>query len=495
MATPDEMSDASEDRGRRMRVLVTALILLLLAAVIRFLHLGAWSFWADEVATLRDAQELHKVAGYPVGYALIGWTVKLLGIGPTEFAGRLLPAVVGAISVCVIFLIGRRIFSERAGVLAGVFLALSCYHLFFSQFARYYTLLMLLGLLGMWAAYWGIERNNKAWLIGAVVLLGLGFWTHWSAALLLPALGVYLLWAARRASRPDGLTLANVAILFGPFVLGGLMLLPRLMEFLTLWRGGADFSPARALWFTAKLLYRLDAALLICAVIGVWVLLRQGDRRAKWLLTFAAVPVLLLTVFVAFSKGGSRFGIVVLPPVVLLAAATLDALLKIVPQNRKKLALAVVGLVVVALLIKDVRYFTVEKGQRPRWREAVQYVSDLRCERGEGPVFPPPNAMVPTAVLAATSPEVVAHYGAGCALQLCVLGNAKHHPFFVARRNMPPTYVLVEHVANVAPTPEQMAVIEKHTTLVKRWPLHIGPMDYSISLYSNERAISEISPH
>jgi uncharacterized membrane protein len=99
--------------------------------------------WSDEIATLRKAQNLFNVKRYPIGYALMGWFLRLFGDG--EFAARHHPALVGTLSAPAIYPAGRRLFNERAGIIAGGLQTLSSYHLFFSQLVRYHTLVMLLG--------------------------------------------------------------------------------------------------------------------------------------------------------------------------------------------------------------------------------------------------------------------------------------------------------------------------------------------------------------
>ena len=472
---PELRPAESDAKGRFRRTVFVASALFLFACALRFFRLGAWSFWSDEIATLRDAQDLRGVIGYPVGYALIGWVVSLGGA--SELVARIVPAVAGAATVPVLYLIGRRIFSNRAGWLAAIFLALSTYHLFFSQFARYYTLLVLIGLLAMWALYCGIERNRKRWLLAGLFLLGIAFWTHWSAGLLVPAVVVYLIWSAAGADRPKGLVRANVALLLAPVVIGGIILAPATLRFLAGWTGTAGFSVRRAGWTVAKLLYRMEIAAILCAGAGAWMMLRRRDRRVKWLLAFGVVPPMLAVLFVGFSKGGSRFGIVSLPAVMLLAGAALDLMLKGLPDKRRKLVYVVAGLVVFSMGMKDIAYFTTEKGQRPRWREAAGYTAELIRARGE------------RYLVYAPSPHVVRHYTINHSQPPLEVRKGSLGSLLLTGPPLPPRriYWLVEHVANVAPPASLIAEAEKVAKLERRWPLRVGPfkaLDYSISLYS-----------
>jgi len=476
IATPEAIAEDMLSKGQARRRIAAVLALFVLACAIRFFRLGHWSFWADEIATLRDAENLRAVIGYPVGYALIGAWMRLWGV--TEFTARFVPAVFGAVTVPVIYLVGRSMFSHRVGILAGAFLALSNFHLFFSQFARYYTLLMLLSLLAMWAIYTGVERNARGRLITGLALLALGFWTHWAAALLVPATALCFLWLWCGGERPLGLTRANMLLFFLPLC-GGILLVPPVVRFLGSWTGGAGFSLFRAGLTALKLLYRLDAGVLVCAAAGGWLLLRLHDRRAKWLISFVLVPSLLMVVLVGFSQGGSRFGIVVLPPVVLLAAGGLDRLLHGVVRSSRIWVSVVLVLVLLLMGLKDAAYFTVEKGQRPRWREAVAYYREMALKG--------PHTLI------ASTPAIAAHYGGEEARALREIDDSELRALFVHSPEERPAWILVEHVANVAPTETQQVILSEHATLVRRWPLQVGLLDYSMSLYSNLPSRASIS--
>jgi len=466
---PEEAPADSSLRERRL-FLITCLGLLVFGGLVRLLRLGAWSLWADEVATLRDAGNLRAVVGYPVAYALIGGTVRLLGV--SEFTARLVPAVAGAATVPVLYVVGRSLFSHRTGLFAALCLALSPYHIFFSQFARYYSLVVLVGLLAMWMVQRAIEDDDRLRLIGGLGLIGLAFWTHWSAGLLVPALVVQLLWMWRGRERPKGLSLANVSILFLPVAIAAGVLAPHLWRFLVGWVGEGEFSLRRSGLTALKIIYRMEPAALICAGVAAWLMLRFGDRRARWLLPYAVVPCVLSVLFVGVSQGGSRFAVIALPPVLLLAGAMLDVLLAATRGRRRLMALAVAALVFVALGAKCLAYFTVERGQRPRWREAVAYAVQRGAQRH--PVV-------------SNAPEVVAHYGLSRVEPLRHLDPAKLADGLSGKATGATAgqlFVLVEHVANVAPTRAQWEALRRHGVLMRSWPLRVATLDYSISMYA-----------
>lgn len=479
----DAASIAQDQRARERRNLLLAVLLLtLLAAGLRFLHLGAWSMWADEVATLRNSKDLADVRGYPIGYILIG--IVTGWFGDSEFVARLVPAVVGVLSVPVIYWIGRSLFSHRAGVLAGILLSLSTFHIYYSQYARYYTLLMLFGLLAMWMAFEGIERNSRWRLALAVVLLALAILTHWTAFLLLAALGCYALWSLRRSprsgkrgGRPSGLTWANVGILFGPFVIGALVARNQLLDVAKQWVGVEGFSFYRSGLAALKIADRLDVAVLICAGVGAWLLLRSRDHRTKWLLCYGVVPIILAVLFVGLAEGGSRFAFVALPPFIFLAAYLMDALIAAVRPQVGKVAWLLPALVALTMGAKAAQYHTVEMGQRPRWKEAVGYVLSRHS--------PGKSFRIMT-----NAPEVVRYYltRIECdATPYSVDSMEERMKEGLRPKQSPVDFVMVEHVANVVPGPSELEWLAEHRLLEKRFPLKVRFLDYSISVYGEWR--------
>ena len=443
----------------RWETLWTVAGLVALAALLRFTGLGRWGMWADEVATLRDAQNFGAGIAFPIGYACIGVVTRIAG--DDAIGARLFPAIIGILTVPLIYVITRRLVSHRAGVFAGVLTALSNYHLYHSQFARYYTLMLVFGLVGMWLAWEGLERNDIRRLVGGVVGLMLAILTHWSAILLLPALVVYVLWAAR-GTRPAGWKWRNLAILFGPFVLGGIVMAPRLISFLSAWSSPEGFSFSRAAWALVKVADRMDFAILVLAAVGGWILVGWGDRRGKWMVCFGVVPSLLTVVFIGFSEGGSRFAFVALPGFILLAAWLLDFMTSVLEGTARRAAWGLVLLVVLSVGLKDVAYYVREHGQRPRWNEAAAYALGRK-----------------DCAIITNAPEVAEYYARQHGRQADITPlRVGEEP--VARK---PRLWVIEMTANVRPSEAWLKDLERRAVKVKEFPNRVRLLDYGVVVF------------
>lgn len=134
---------------------IAPLIVLLLAFAVRFHALEAQSLWNDEGNSLRLAErrisDLVDAAGrdiHPPGYylALKGWIALA---GRSEFGLRSFSALEGTLAVALTVALGRTLFGGAAGMLAGLFVALSPFAVYYSQETRMYAQLALLSAASM----------------------------------------------------------------------------------------------------------------------------------------------------------------------------------------------------------------------------------------------------------------------------------------------------------------------------------------------------------
>ncbi len=218
---------ASVERGsalsRRATLIVAALTVL--AAVLRFYGLGHQGFWFDEGNT---ALLVHFSPGKMFGlipqsestpplYYSIAWIwVRIFGYG--EAGLRSLSALAGVATVPVAYGAGRKLISERAGLIAAALTACNPYLIWYSQEARSYSLLVLLTSLALLAfAYARADPTPRvltAWVLASAAALA----THYYAVLAIAPQAVWLLAVHPRRRR------AQVAV--GAVCLCGLALIP-----------------------------------------------------------------------------------------------------------------------------------------------------------------------------------------------------------------------------------------------------------------------------
>lgn len=144
-------ADITEDRA-----FTIGLVLILIgAAAIRFWQIGVAPFWMDEATSVALAELPLNVILFngidnhpPLHFALQNLWQQVF---PDHSLARVPAALLGLGSLATVMLMMRDQVSVRAALIAGLILTLNTAHIFYSQEARMYTLLVL----GMALAAWG----------------------------------------------------------------------------------------------------------------------------------------------------------------------------------------------------------------------------------------------------------------------------------------------------------------------------------------------------
>ena len=111
--------------------------------------------------------------------ALNAWVLllyfKLGGIGVATM--RLWPITVGAVIVGLTWLLGRKLFGDRAGFVAAMLVAVQPSFVFFARQGIYVTNTTIALMLGIWLALLRLSETGRArWLWLAAFMAGLGLW-------------------------------------------------------------------------------------------------------------------------------------------------------------------------------------------------------------------------------------------------------------------------------------------------------------------------------
>jgi mannosyltransferase len=365
---------------------------LLLGAAIRFHQLDHESLWTDEVLSVELARRpwpalLAATAedGHPPLYVALlrVWTRVL---GESESAVRSLSAVIGVATLAAFFALAFRLLSRRAALIATLLLACAPYHVYYSQEARNYALLLLLTVLSYLGLVAWDERPTPARAVAYVAATVLLLYTHvfgffvWAAQ---------LIWIAIRA-RERGDWRARLL----PPIAIGVLVLPWIAAPWTalLLRQTSTHTTSLHLnrptvWslFTSAYQFAgspLNAVILLPAAaleVHHSLATREARTRMALLLLWAALPQLIPFVIsqVAVPIYITRATIVTLPVLYLLAAARLARL-----DGRWQGAL--VSVAVLGSLGFQALYF--QGRAKEQWREVASAV-DARARPGDVVLF------------------------------------------------------------------------------------------------------------
>ena len=393
-----------------------ALVLVLVAgAALRFATLDAQSLWYDEAVTahllalsLPDLwRAIPDSESTPPLYYVLGWLwTHVFGTG--EVGLRSLSALLGSATIGVAWALGRRLGGERAGLATAALVAFNPMLVWFSQEARGYALLALLGALSglLWLRALDEPRAVRrllAW--GLVAALALA--THYYAIFLIAPQAAWLaLRAPGRRERVGALAVPALAgLALAPLALGqrsndsasfigDSALLTRLAQVPKQFLVGYD-APLEALLVAVSALaiaagFAGLAGLLSGRLPGDESLARASTEGARIAaLTAAALALPLLGALAGEDHLITRNLLAALPLVCALAGAGLAALARVAPRPAALAALAacVAGTVAVVGVARSPQL------QRDDWRAAVTALGPITAERLI--VATPGSALVP----------------------------------------------------------------------------------------------------
>jgi len=372
--------------------------IILVGAYLRLTGLNRQSLWFDEIDVVVRAQRpfgtvlrtfVAEGENGPLYNLMLAIWVRIAGV--SEIAVRFPSAVAGTLAIPLIYLLARRLAGPTTGLLSAGLLAISPYHVWYSQEAKMYALIVLLALASSACLVEALERNRRIWWAAYAIITTLLFYTHVATVLVFVAQTLYVVvnrsaWRGRERG-----WLFAAAFLTLPY-------LPIALWALRVVGGGVDtWQPEVSLWEAARIfgikfaVNRADAVietrgalLYVALAFGGVVALALRRRRERWwllLVLLSAIPVVgLYLVSLRQSVFSDRYAIVALPAYLILVAASVAALI----QHRRLWPLALVASFVLLAFawgpLREVNRSTA--AEKEDWRSAYAWVAD-RAEPGD----------------------------------------------------------------------------------------------------------------
>jgi uncharacterized membrane protein len=363
----------------------TLLLIVAAAAALRFVALGKQGFWYDEANTAylvglgprSMLDEIPKSELTPPLYYVAAWVwARLFGSG--EAGLRSLSALAGVLTVPVMYAIGRRLASHRAGLIAAALAATSPLFVWYSQEARSYALFGLLSAASFLLFLHARETGGPPLLAAWGVTSALAIATHYfSGFVVLPEAALLLASRRRDAVIAVGVT-AAVAVGLAPLALDQLSTqrsawIAKIPLSLRLRQVAEQFAAG----------FGATPVLLVCACAGLAVggllLLRdpRARRATRFALIVAAVALLLPVCLAALGSDAllTRNLIGVWPPLAATIAVGLAA------PRRAAVGLAAGALVCASWLATDLRVHRDVALQRPDWRPVLRALGPAHARR------------------------------------------------------------------------------------------------------------------
>ncbi len=206
------------------RYLQILLSLTLIGAILRFYNLGYNSLWLDEASTLNFAVKSipeiwQATTAGEFNPPLFYWTEHIMLLfGNSEVVLRFIPALLGVLTIPLIYLVGKEFLDRNVGIIAAAAFAFSSYLIFYAQEARAYSMMLFFVTLSMVFYFRALKMNDLLnWALFGL-FSALAFWAHFYALVIIGALllyALYVLLPKMKSSMSAAKPLAAACVTFG----------------------------------------------------------------------------------------------------------------------------------------------------------------------------------------------------------------------------------------------------------------------------------------
>jgi len=281
-----------------------------------------------------------------ISISLIRYALSLLGT--STWSARFIPSFLGAITGLFLFFPIRKMVGPILALMAVLLLTLSPWHIYFSQNARYFSILILLSSASSLLFFLGVEENNQWYLFLSIILLSIATLEKNYALLLIPvAIAYLLLLRFLPIEKPHGLQSRNLALITIPMVAIGLfiaidivvqgensLVFIQISSFMNKFMGKQNMLPQ---WLLTSFVNLIGYPLHLLAVIGAISVLLQKRRDGLFLVLWAWVPLVFLMLLSVISRTFTRYASISLVALFILGAIGLKELY-ILARNRISVA-------------------------------------------------------------------------------------------------------------------------------------------------------------
>jgi hypothetical protein len=355
----------------------------LLAFALRLVRLDFQPLWWDEGYSVffatrdfgtmleRTAIDIHP----PLYYALM--QVWIFFFGKSDIALRWLSVFIGVAAIPLIYLLAKKLFDARIALIAALLLAISPFHIYYSQEVRMYGLVTLLGLASFYLCIQLIEMTPgkpKTFIVALAYILATAaaLYTQYYAAFIVAVEIVIVLIRLRNNRQLFAIRNSPFAILYSSlvhwlaawFTLALLYLPwlvyagPKLYAYVTAKVDIEKYTPLDPITFLGQHLSAfavghltdwtwlawLGVPMIACAGLGIFARVKSNSSVTLSFLLLLALGYLVNLIFPFHPIHGERLLLFAAPAFYLLAARGIDEL------RQHRTLFGVIGISIVALI-------------------------------------------------------------------------------------------------------------------------------------------------
>lgn len=203
---------------KNQKEILLLIVILIAGTILRLYRLDYQSFWNDEIITINILSSSlvqiitdYDITNLPLYFLLV---CPLLMFENHELWVRLPSVFFGSLSIFLIFITLRNWLGKSIAFLGSALMAISPFHVFYSQEARPYSLLVFLSLLSFWFLQESLKRQENKWLkLGFVISIVTVLYCHAVGIAFFGFLITYILISVPRRKWKEWLLVFGIIIL------------------------------------------------------------------------------------------------------------------------------------------------------------------------------------------------------------------------------------------------------------------------------------------
>lgn len=360
-------------------IIFIPLLISLFALFLRLIGIGFESIWVDEAISIAQSSQTFDMMIYltgldvhpPLFNTILFFWIRLFGDG--AIAVRFISAIFGSMSVYLIYILANKIYGKKFALVSSMLLALSAFHIYFSQEARMYTLLVFLVLIN---SLFFLDSNNKKFKRYYIITSILMVYTHIFAWLVIGFQFIY-----------DFIYKKRNLNLFKPYIIIFISYLPWIYFLIkqistvssSFWIPKPDFYSIQELFFRFSgveiiNLYFFTFLFFLGIIFMIFDFYKSKEKSKEnlYLILWFFVPIIIVYLFsiLFIPIFSTRYFLFCLPAFLLIITYSLKKINEI-----KKISFLVPLFIIILLILSSISVINnYENRNKPDWENVAQYI-------------------------------------------------------------------------------------------------------------------------
>jgi uncharacterized membrane protein len=347
--------------------------LTLFAFATRSYGIWEWDFRGDEYHTVTRAAERYKSLVNPAYYALVMGSFKFFGV--SEWSARLPAMLLGILSVPVFYLTWRSVFGRNAAFVGALLIVFSNWHLYYSQFSRFYTGVFLFGSISYFFYFRAICLDRYSYLSYAIFANIGGILFHVTSIMVTVSCLVFsfIVIISKRALE-SGYSRRIARTHLALSAVGGLISVSILFKVAKGWAGAAQTWGYGSAGLMLQTIKYFQVPIVVSALLGMFFLLHKDVLKGLFFAVCIGVPFLaLLFASALVPPAPPRYIFYVLPLVFGMSAFLCDQV-RLNMRNFHLMSHTLTIILIICILPETVSHYTARQSLNSK--QAVEFVKN-----------------------------------------------------------------------------------------------------------------------